>query len=235
MVLGQTPVPGGLRLRTLYVRKLSIGANENSDDGSLAFELPVNTQTRDTTAVAATSFTSRAATTIPSIPSLAVAVSFSGGCGSSMGFAMPPASCDGDENAVGSGCWKERIEGPFRRLDPNPDALELARLALCAVTLVPIRVLLIVTFVPMYYVVARTFLAAAPDRPWAQAVNIYAVRMASWLLLRMLGFWRIDVTGRAENAGTKEEPRVFVSNHISFVEILYFLAELGPSFVMKRT
>lgn len=149
---------------------------------------------------------------------------------------MPTAaSCDGDENVVGSRCWKERIEGPYCRLDPNPSTLELARLALCAVTLVPIRVLLIVTFVPSYYIVARTFLAVAPDRPWAQAVNIYFVRMASWLLLRLMGFWRIDVTGRAENAGTPEEPRVFVSNHISFVEILYFLAELGPSFVMKRT
>ena len=136
---------------------------------------------------------------------------------------------------MGSGCWKERIEGPYCRLDPNPSALELARLALCAVTLVPIRVCLIVTLIPSYYVVARTFLAVAPDTLWAQAVNIYFVRMASWLLLRLMGFWRIDVTGRAENAGSQEEPRVFVSNHISFVEILYFLAELGPSFVMKRT
>lgn len=156
--------------------------------------------------------------------------------GSSLGSAMPPAaSCDGDENAVGSGCWKERIEGPYCRLDPNPSALELARLALCAVTLVPIRVCLILTLIPSYYVVARTFLAVAPDTPWAQAVNIYFVRTASWLLLRLMGFWRIDVTGRAENAGIQEEPRVFVSNHISYVEILYFLAELGPSFVMKRT
>lgn len=155
--------------------------------------------------------------------------------GGSRESAPSTSSPNQTHHAVGSERWKREVEGPFRRLDPNPDTLELARLALCAVTIVPVRVVLIAMFVPTYYVLARIFLALAPDRPWAQAVNIYCVRMACWLLLRLMGFWKIDVTGLKENAGRKEEPRVFVSNHISYVEILYFLAELGPSFVMKRT
>lgn len=136
---------------------------------------------------------------------------------------------------VGSERWKRDIEGPFRRLDPNPDAFELVRLALCAVTIVPIRVLLIGAFLPSYYVWAFSFMHLAPDKPWAHAVSIFCIRMASWFLLFLLGYWRVDVKGLEENAGRKEEPRVFVSNHVGYVEILYFLWQLGPSFVMKRT
>lgn len=139
------------------------------------------------------------------------------------------------EPAVGSERWKRVAQGPYQRLDRNPDALELARLALCALTIVPVRMILIALFLSLYYIIARCFLALAPDRPWAQDVNILFVRWSSWLLLRLLGFWRVDVKGLRENAGRKREPRIFVSNHISYVEILYFLAELGPSFVMKRT
>lgn len=127
------------------------------------------------------------------------------------------------------------MEGPYRRLDPNPSKLDLVRLALCTVTIVPIRIILIAIAVPGYYILARCFLAIAPERPWTHAVNIYFVRMASWLLLRLMGFWRVEVKGLTENAGQRGDPRVFVANHISYVEIIYLLAELGPSFVMKRT
>lgn len=136
---------------------------------------------------------------------------------------------------VGSERWKREIEGPFRRLDPNPDAYELSRLALCAVTIVPLRVVLIGAFLPTYYICALCFLTLAPDTMWAQAVSIYCIRMASRFLLLLLGYWKVDVKGLEENAGRKEEPRVFVSNHVGYVEILHFLYALGPSFVMKRT
>lgn len=108
------------------------------------------------------------------------------------------------------------------------------RLALCAVTIVPVRMLLIAILVPLYYMTARTWLALTPDRPWSHSVSIYVLRKASWLLLLIMGYWKVGVFGR-ENMGRREEPRVFISNHISYVEILFFLAELGPSFVMKRT
>lgn len=139
------------------------------------------------------------------------------------------------DDAVGSARWRKDIEGPFRRLDPNPDTFELVRWVLCAVTIVPIRVILIAILMPTYYVLARCFLALAPDKPWAHSVNIYCIRAACWLLLAFMGFWKVDVKGREKNAGRRGDPRVFVSNHVSYVEILYFLAELGPSFVMKRT
>lgn len=150
---------------------------------------------------------------------------------------QPEASGGGDrdEIQVGSERWRLEIEGPFRRLDPNPDAFELARLALCAVTIVPLRLLLIGTFIPSYYVFALCFMTLAPDTMWAQAVNIFCIRMASRFVLLLLGFWRIDARGLEENAGRREEPRVFVSNHVGYIEILYFLYALGPSFVMKRT
>lgn len=148
---------------------------------------------------------------------------------------LPSAINDQTKYAVGSTGWRRKVEGPYCRLDPNPDAFELARLALCAVTIVPIRIFLILSFVPTYYIMARLFLALAPDKPWAQAVNIFCIRKASWVLLRLMGFWRIEAKGQQRNSGKRGEPRVFVSNHISYFEILYFLAELGPSFVMKRT
>lgn len=127
------------------------------------------------------------------------------------------------------------MEGPFRRLDPNPDAFELARLALCAVTIVPLRVVLIAAFIPTYYICAFCFMTLAPDTMWAQAVSIYGIRMASRILLLLLGYWKVDVKGLEENTGCKQEPRVFVSNHVGYVEILHFMHALGPSFVMKRT
>lgn len=139
-----------------------------------------------------------------------------------------------EDEAVGSQSWRRNVEGPFRRLDRNPGHLELARLALCAVTIVPLRVLLIAIMVPSYYIIARSWLALAPDRPWAHAVGMYVLRIACRLLLLLMGYWKIEVLGR-ENVGEGDEPRVFVSNHISYIEILFFLAELGPSFVMKRT
>ena len=152
------------------------------------------------------------------------------GSSSSAGNGATPLA----DPAVGSDTWKREVEGPYRRLDANPDALELARLVFCAVTIVPIRAILIVLFLISYYTTARCFLAVAPDRPWAHAVNIYMVRMGSWYLLWLIGC-TVEVKGLRENAGRRGEPRVFVSNHISYLEILYFLAELGPSFVMKRT
>eukprot|EP00903_Cladosiphon_okamuranus_P008445 g8114.t1 len=136
---------------------------------------------------------------------------------------------------VGSEQWRRQIEGPFRRLDPNPDAFELARLALCALTIVPLRTLLIGVFLPSYYICSLSFISLAPDTMWAQAVSIFFIRMASRFLLLLLGFWKVDVRGLEENAGRKDEPRVFVSNHIGYAEILYFLYALGPSFVMKQT
>lgn len=143
----------------------------------------------------------------------------------------PPAEI----HEVGSEQWRRQVEEPFRRLDPNPDAFELARLALCAVTIVPLRVVLIGAFLPSYYAFALCFMTLAPDTMWAQAVSIFCIRMASRFLLLLLGYWKVDVKGLEENAGRKEEPRVFVSNHIGYVEILHFLYALGPSFVMKRT
>lgn len=136
---------------------------------------------------------------------------------------------------VGSESWKAQVEGPFRRLDPNPDAMEMARLALCAVTIVPLRVVLIGLFLPSYYIFALCFMTLAPDTMWAQAFSIFCIRMASRFLLLLLGYWKVDVKGLEENAGCKDEPRVFVSNHVGYVEILHFLYALGPSFVMKRT
>ncbi|CAM9686284.1 unnamed protein product [Ectocarpus sp. 6 AP-2014] len=156
---------------------------------------------------------------------------------------QPPASAKtpvtapspAQQQPVGSELWKRDIEGPFRRLDPNPDAFELARLALCAITIVPLRVVLIAVFLSSYYVLALSFMTVAPDRPWAHAISIFCVRWASRFLLLLLGYWTVDVKGMEENAGRRGEPRVFVSNHISFIEVLVFLHQLGPSFVMKRT
>ncbi|CAM9568379.1 unnamed protein product, partial [Hapterophycus canaliculatus] len=128
--------------------------------------------------------------------------------------------------------WRREVEGPFRRLDPNPDTLELLRLALCAVTIIPVRVVLCSTFLIIYYVLAISFMTLAPNTRWAHEANVYVCRMASRFLLLLLGYWKVDVKGMKENAGRREDPRVFVANHISYIEVLYFLYHLGPSFVM---
>lgn len=150
---------------------------------------------------------------------------------------ISPSSTHGahdPHDVEGSRRWRHDVEGPYRRLDPNPGRLELTRLALCALTLVPLRVLLIALLVSSYYVMSGCWLALTPDRPWAHSVSIYALRMASRLLLLIMGFWHVQVSGR-ENMGRSDEPRVFVSNHVSYVEIMFFAAVMGPSFVMKRT
>ncbi|CAM9941668.1 unnamed protein product [Scytosiphon promiscuus] len=150
--------------------------------------------------------------------------------------APPPSAAEGDEQcAVGSDRWRREVEGPFRRLDPNPDTLELLRLAVCAVTIIPVRVVLCSTFLVAYYVLAISFMTLSPNTRWAHEANVFFCRMASRLLLLLLGYWRVNVKGMEENAGRRADPRVFVANHISYIEVLYFLYQLGPSFVMKRT
>ncbi|CAM9431863.1 unnamed protein product [Discosporangium mesarthrocarpum] len=145
--------------------------------------------------------------------------------------------CPAAENQpcpVGSSRWKEEVEGPFRRVDNNPDSCEIARLAICVLTLVPIRLVILLVVLISYYIFATCWLALVPDREWAKRIVIWLTRRSSRFILLVMGFWHIEVTGR-ENAGQEREPRVFVSNHVSYVEILFFLSELGASFVMKRT
>lgn len=138
------------------------------------------------------------------------------------------------DGPVGSPSWRREVEGPYRRMEKNPGRLELLRLAICAFTIVPLRLLLIIVLVFLYCTMASLWLLVTPNRPWAHTVSIFFLRKATRLLLLVMGYWHVRVEGR-ENIDSSSEPRVFVANHISYIEILFFLAELGPSFVMKRT
>lgn len=62
-----------------------------------------------------------------------------------------------------------------------------------------------------------------------------STRFSARLALCGLGFWRLPETRPAAAAACKPPlPNVLVSNHVSYVDILYFLSQCGPvSFVAK--
>ncbi|KAJ0231765.1 hypothetical protein HA466_0296280 [Hirschfeldia incana] len=152
-------------------------------------------------------------------------------------------------------------------LGPFP-ATEKVKLAVAMVTLVPVRFVLAMSILVLYYLVCRVFtLFSAPYRGaeeeeeeegggvvqedyahmggWRRSVIVGSGRFLSRVLLFVFGFYWIpescpdpETTSSEEGEGDKEEPErpgVIVSNHVSYLDILYHMSASFPSFVAKRS
>ncbi|KAG5543249.1 hypothetical protein RHGRI_016102 [Rhododendron griersonianum] len=123
-------------------------------------------------------------------------------------------------------------------------------------TLLPVRVAVVMTILVVYYLVCRVCtVSLAPNREdgagqedyahvrgWRRAVIVRAGKFFSRAILFVLGFYWINETyqfnDQAECKDISEEPErpgVIVSNHVSYLDILYHMSSSFPSFVAKRS
>ncbi|XP_011031537.1 PREDICTED: lysophospholipid acyltransferase LPEAT1 isoform X1 [Populus euphratica] len=142
---------------------------------------------------------------------------------------------------------------------------EKVLLGIAVVTLVPIRFVLALIILVVYYIICRVCtLFSAPNRDeeeeqedfahmggWRRAVIVWCGRFLSRMLLFVLGFYWISVSYRdielpdqnkssSQNEGKdrSEEPErlgAIISNHVSYLDILYHMSASFPSFVAKRS
>ncbi|KAL6212935.1 hypothetical protein ACLB2K_018150 [Fragaria x ananassa] len=135
-------------------------------------------------------------------------------------------------------------------------------LGVALVTLVPIRVVVIMTLLLFYYLICRICtLGLSPNRDedeqedyahmggWRRAVIVWCGRSLSRVMLFVLGFYWISETyripddaaqqpkpeGKEESAEEAEKPGAIISNHVSYLDILYHMSSSFPSFVAKRS
>ncbi|KAJ1384931.1 Phospholipid/glycerol acyltransferase [Sesbania bispinosa] len=133
-------------------------------------------------------------------------------------------------------------------------------LGFALVTLLPIRVLLAITVLLFYYLICRVCtLFSAPNREdeqedyahmggWRRAVIVWCGRALSRIMLFIFGFYWIPdsylVPQAHHNSTTQEDkrqpeemgrPGVIISNHVSYLDILYHMSSSFPSFVAKRS
>lgn len=130
------------------------------------------------------------------------------------------------------------------------------------VILVPIRVVAGMTVLVSYYVICRVCTAfRSPNREdgeeqedyahlqgWRRAVILRSGRFLSRVMLFVFGFYWISETSRVNEEGhlinenessdhTEELERygAIISNHVSYIDILYHMSSSFPSFVAKRS
>lgn len=141
-------------------------------------------------------------------------------------------------------------------------AKEKLLLGFALVTLLPIRVILAVTVLVFYYFICRVCtLFSTPNREeeqedyahmggWRRSVIVWCGRALSRVMLFIFGFYWIPViphplpspqdstSTTQENKPQPEEtgrPGVIISNHVSYLDILYHMSSSFPSFVAKRS
>ncbi|CAH8258724.1 unnamed protein product [Arabidopsis lyrata] len=162
-------------------------------------------------------------------------------------------------------------------LGPFP-MTEKIKLAVALVTLVPLRFILSMSILLLYYLICRVFtLFSAPYRGaeeeedeggvvvqedyahmegWKRTVIVRSGRFLSRVLLFVFGFYWIhesrpdrdsDMDSNHKNTSTEinqkgeaateepERPGAIVSNHVSYLDILYHMSASFPSFVAKRS
>ncbi|XP_039027100.1 lysophospholipid acyltransferase LPEAT1-like isoform X1 [Hibiscus syriacus] len=129
-------------------------------------------------------------------------------------------------------------------------------IGIALVTLLPIRLVLVMAILAVYYLICRIFtLFSVPNLEEEQedfahlggcrrAVIVQSGRFLSRLLLFTVGFYWINETRKdsantQENSKTESEeqerPGAIVSNHLSYLDILYHMSSSFPSFVAKKS
>ncbi|XP_066361602.1 lysophospholipid acyltransferase LPEAT1-like isoform X2 [Miscanthus floridulus] len=136
-------------------------------------------------------------------------------------------------------------------------AAEAARLAFAAVVLVPLRVVAGVLVLVVYYLVCRVCTLRVEEEreggegdgyarldEWRRAGVVRCGRALARAMLFVFGFyWIREYDCRFPNAEDDdvdqskeiERPGAIVSNHVSYVDILYHISASFPSFVAKRS
>ncbi|KAK9270982.1 hypothetical protein L1049_026570 [Liquidambar formosana] len=138
---------------------------------------------------------------------------------------------------------------------------EKVLLGVALVTIVPIRLVLAVVILVFYYLICRVCtLFSVPNREeeqedyahmvgWRRAVIVQCGRFLSRAMLFVIGFYWIKETRRNLNVADKttteneckdqseepERPGAIISNHVSYLDILYHMSSSFPSFVAKRS
>ncbi|XP_047336290.1 lysophospholipid acyltransferase LPEAT1-like isoform X2 [Impatiens glandulifera] len=121
------------------------------------------------------------------------------------------------------------------------------------VTLLPLRVLAATLMLIVYYVICRICtMFSAPNRAdeqedyahmggWRRAVVIRSGKFLSRAILFSMGFYWIKEIPLHQEGDCKhqdediERPGVIISNHVSYLDILYHMSYFFPSFVAKRS
>ncbi|KAL2318683.1 hypothetical protein Fmac_032559 [Flemingia macrophylla] len=138
---------------------------------------------------------------------------------------------------------------------------EKVLLGVALVTVVPVRVVAVAAILLLYYLICRfCTMCSVPNREeghqedyahivgWRRIVIVQCGRALSRLMLFVLGFYWIthsyriplenSTTAQKENNAQSEDtgrPGVIISNHVSYLDILYHTSSAFPSFVAKRS
>ncbi|KAI0530942.1 hypothetical protein KFK09_000490 [Dendrobium nobile] len=132
--------------------------------------------------------------------------------------------------------------------------VEKVLLGIAVVTLVPIRLAVGIFILVLYYVICRfCTLFLAPNRNdeqedyahmtgWRRDVVVRCGRFLSRAMLFNFGFYWIEETRlylsedeHSEQTDEFKRAGVIVSNHVSYLDILYHMSSSFPSFVAKRS
>ncbi|VFQ62383.1 unnamed protein product [Cuscuta campestris] len=130
-------------------------------------------------------------------------------------------------------------------------------LAIALVTLLPLRVVAATVILVVYYLICRFCTAfSVPNREdeqedfahtggWRRKAMLQSGKLLSRATLFIFGFYSIRETHRDSDLNSKlnneeqvpepERPGVIVSNHVSYLDILYHMSSSFPSFVAKRS
>lgn len=128
-------------------------------------------------------------------------------------------------------------------------------LGISMLTVLPIRVVLATTILFLYYAICRICtIFSSPNRNeeeeqedfahmggWRRGVTVWCGRLLARAMLFVFGFYWIHETYRVledQNEQSEEEaerPGAIISNHVSYLDILYHMSSSFPSFVAKRS
>lgn len=136
----------------------------------------------------------------------------------------------------------QRIQQQSSNVNPfvNPtwrvSALERARLTLMAVTLAPLRAAgmaaIVLACAAVCQVITLGHSRREPLGGWRRLAVIWFLRPLVRALLFVMGFFYIPTTGRP---ASNEEAPVIVSNHITFLEPVFFISVFAPSPVGEQS
>jgi lysophosphatidylcholine acyltransferase/lyso-PAF acetyltransferase len=127
---------------------------------------------------------------------------------------------------------------PRPSIDPFVNAtwklgpLAFLRLATIGIIIAPVKLALGILGVILSWLVVRLATIGAdlakPLPPWRRAL-LSLVTIPTRFVLWTLGVWYVEEYGRPD-----PNIRMIVSNHLSFIEPVYFVSRLAPSFLSKR-
>ncbi|KAJ3696361.1 hypothetical protein LUZ61_000066 [Rhynchospora tenuis] len=133
------------------------------------------------------------------------------------------------------------VYGPMGR-GPVPFS-EKFLLGLAAVTLLPVRFISGLVILVLYFLICRlcTLFSNHQQKEdlvhltaWRRHAVVQAGRFCARAMLFVFGFYWIVVEDRSNNEHV-ERPGAIVSNHVSYVDILYHMSSSFPSFVAKAS